>query len=90
MVFSVFLFFSGLFSLSYYRKHILVMLLSLEMMMVGVFMGLVFFMNMALIEMLVVYLVLVVCEASLGLSILVMSIYFYGSDNLQSYSILSC
>nr|QHQ98556.1 NADH dehydrogenase subunit 4L [Parasitus wangdunqingi] len=88
--FGVILFFSGLFSLVYNRKHMLVLLLSLELMMLGIFMMMMNYVMAAMIEMIVFYLVLVVCEASLGLGVLIMSVYFYGSDHLSSYSVLSC
>lgn len=88
--FGLVLFFSGLFSLVYNRKHILVLLLSLELMILGTFMLLINYALSAIVELIVFYLVLVVCEARLGLGILVIRVYFYGSDHLDSYSILRC
>nr|YP_010321840.1 NADH dehydrogenase subunit 4L [Parasitus fimetorum]UKO33178.1 NADH dehydrogenase subunit 4L [Parasitus fimetorum] len=88
--FGLVLFLSGLCSLVYNRKHMLALLLSLELMMLGVFLVMMNFVLASMVELIVFYLVLVVCEASLGLGVLVMSVYFYGSDQLSSFSILSC
>uniref|UniRef100_UPI0030E0CE61 NADH dehydrogenase subunit 4L n=1 Tax=Poecilochirus mrciaki TaxID=3127720 RepID=UPI0030E0CE61 len=88
--FGLVLFFFGLVSLVYNRKHLLVLLLSLELVMLGVFLLLADCVMVSMSELMVFYLVLVVCEASLGLGVLVMAVFFYGSDHLSSYSMLSC
>uniref|UniRef100_UPI0030E0D0FF NADH dehydrogenase subunit 4L n=1 Tax=Poecilochirus davydovae TaxID=3128885 RepID=UPI0030E0D0FF len=91
MVLFGFIFFSfGVLSLVFNRKHLLTLLLSLELMMLGVFLLLVNDIMVSMVELIVFYLVLVVCEASLGLGLLVMSVYFYGTDHVGSYSVLSC
>lgn len=88
--FGLVLFSFGLFSLVYNRKHILVILLSLELIMLGTFILLINYALASMVELIIFYLVLVVCEASLGLGVLVISVYFYGRDHLRSYSVLRC
>lgn len=88
--FGLVLFSFGLFSLVYNRKHILVLLLSLELIMLGVFMILINYALASIVELIVFYLVLVVCEARLGLGVLVIRVYFYGRDHLSRYTVLRC
>nr|YP_010947419.1 NADH dehydrogenase subunit 4L [Pseudandraca flavamaculata]WGO62457.1 NADH dehydrogenase subunit 4L [Pseudandraca flavamaculata] len=72
------------------NKHLLIVLLSLEFMVLGIF----FFMLLLLsyidydMYMLMVFLVFSVCEGSLGLSILVSMIRTHGNDYFQSFSLL--
>nr|URW97661.1 NADH dehydrogenase subunit 4L [Songthela sp.] len=70
---SCFTVFMGFMSLLWWRFHILCMLLSLEVMMMGIFLMLSFFVGMELNEssILFIFLSLVVCESSLGLGLLV-------------------
>nr|YP_009499415.1 NADH dehydrogenase subunit 4L [Mustilia undulosa]AWT58459.1 NADH dehydrogenase subunit 4L [Mustilia undulosa] len=72
------------------NKHLLVVLLSLEFMVLSIF----FFMSFMLsfidydMYMLMVFLVFSVCEGCLGLSILVSMIRTHGNDYFQSFSLL--
>nr|WGO62223.1 NADH dehydrogenase subunit 4L [Comparmustilia sphingiformis] len=72
------------------NKHLLIVLLSLEFMVLSIF----FFMLMMLsfieydMYMLMVFLVFSVCEGCLGLSILVSMIRTHGNDYFQSFSLL--
>lgn len=88
--FGLVLFSFGLFSLIYNRKHILVLLLSLELIILGVFIIMMNYALASIVELIVFYLVLVVCEARLGLGVLVIRVYFYGRDHLSSYNVLRC
>jgi len=90
MALRLFIFFSGAFSLILNRRHILVLLLSLEYIILGLFFALVQQIFLFTIETLIFFFVLVVCEASLGLRILIIAVYFYGEGNLSSYSVLRC
>jgi len=80
----------GVFSLVRNRNHILVLLLSLEFIILGVFLVLLSYLVAGATELIVFYLVVVVCEASLGLGVLIMIVYFFGSDLLGSLSLLRC
>nr|WP_247869813.1 hypothetical protein [Herbaspirillum sp. ST 5-3] len=68
----------------------LALLLSLEIVMLGVFLILAIFVASSIVELIVFYFVLVVCEARLGLGVLVIGVYFYGSDELRGISLLRC
>nr|UDF83726.1 NADH dehydrogenase subunit 4L [Vermiophis taishanensis] len=73
-------------------KHLLSMLLSLEFIMLGLFMMLFMFLSMMSYEWYfsMLFLVFSVCEGALGLSILVSMIRSHGNDYFQSFSILQC
>nr|YP_009590300.1 NADH dehydrogenase subunit 4L [Alcidodes juglans]QBM10387.1 NADH dehydrogenase subunit 4L [Alcidodes juglans] len=85
--FLICLFFSGIIVYAYKYKHLLLMLLSLEICVVGLF-GLMlmyfthyyneFFLSM-------VYLTMSVCEGALGLSLLVFVVRTFGNDKIMSF-----
>nr|YP_010417415.1 NADH dehydrogenase subunit 4L [Hemichloridia euprepia]USF12113.1 NADH dehydrogenase subunit 4L [Hemichloridia euprepia] len=72
------------------HKHLLIVLLSLEFIVLSIF----FFMMIYLMTieydlyMLMVFLVFSVCEGALGLSILVSMIRTHGNDYFQSFNLL--
>nr|ATD86269.1 NADH dehydrogenase subunit 4L [Euproctis cryptosticta] len=72
------------------HKHLLVVLLSLEFIVLSIY----FFLLISLccneyeLYMLMVFLVFSVCEGALGLSILVSMIRTHGNDYFQSFSLL--
>nr|YP_010990296.1 NADH dehydrogenase subunit 4L [Cricula andrei]WOW98280.1 NADH dehydrogenase subunit 4L [Cricula andrei] len=72
------------------NKHLLIILLSLEFIVLSVFFSMM--MMMSFIEydmyMLMVFLVFTVCEGALGLSILVSMIRTHGNDYFQSINLL--
>nr|AYQ19090.1 NADH dehydrogenase subunit 4L [Amarygmini sp. ACP-2013] len=85
-----FMFIVGLFVFSLKRKHLLLMLLSLEFIVLSIyfvmftylsFLGNDYFFSM-------VFLTFSVCEGVLGLSLLVSLIRTHGNDYFQSFSIL--
>nr|YP_010242210.1 NADH dehydrogenase subunit 4L [Leiometopon simyrides]QTI83249.1 NADH dehydrogenase subunit 4L [Leiometopon simyrides] len=72
------------------HKHLLIVLLSLEFIVLSIFFFLLIYLmfidyNM---YMLMVFLVFSVCEGALGLSILVSMIRTHGNDYFQSFSLL--
>nr|YP_009478336.1 NADH dehydrogenase subunit 4L [Gammarus roeselii]AVP50041.1 NADH dehydrogenase subunit 4L [Gammarus roeselii] len=80
----------GVFSFIFNYGHLLSSLLSLELL------GLMVYWLMSLSVMcskvdffMLFYLVMVVCESVLGLSLLINSVYSYGSDYMKTYSMLS-
>nr|YP_010364857.1 NADH dehydrogenase subunit 4L [Odoiporus longicollis]UOL50374.1 NADH dehydrogenase subunit 4L [Odoiporus longicollis] len=84
-----FSFLSGLFVFSMKRKHMLLMLLSLEYVIVSLF--LILFVYLSMMEdyyFSLVYLTMSVCESALGLSILVMMIRNCGNDFVLTFSSL--
>nr|YP_006503866.1 NADH dehydrogenase subunit 4L [Elodia flavipalpis]AFA46596.1 NADH dehydrogenase subunit 4L [Elodia flavipalpis] len=86
------LFFMGIFSFVFNRKHLLSMLLSLEYIVLSLFLLLFIYLNMMNFEnyFSMMFLVFSVCEGALGLSILVSMIRTHGNDYFQSFNILQC
>nr|WHL46522.1 NADH dehydrogenase subunit 4L [Pheosiopsis sp.] len=72
------------------HKHLLIILLSLEFMVLSMFFFLLIFLMLLdyNMYMLMVFLVFSVCEGSLGLSILVSLIRTHGNDYFQSFNLL--
>nr|WMQ52831.1 NADH dehydrogenase subunit 4L [Callambulyx tatarinovii] len=72
------------------NKHLLIILLSLEFIVLSVFFFMLVFLMMIEYDMymLMVFLVFSVCEGSLGLSILVSMIRTHGNDYFQSFNLL--
>nr|YP_009725100.1 NADH dehydrogenase subunit 4L [Rotunda rotundapex]QGW14831.1 NADH dehydrogenase subunit 4L [Rotunda rotundapex]WAR64277.1 NADH dehydrogenase subunit 4L [Rotunda rotundapex] len=86
----VYMFFIGNLIFVSKNKHLLIVLLSLEFIVLSIFF---FFLVLLMFKdydmyMLVVFLVFSVCEGSLGLSILVSMIRSHGNDYFQSFSML--
>nr|YP_010287451.1 NADH dehydrogenase subunit 4L [Amraica recursaria]UKT61782.1 NADH dehydrogenase subunit 4L [Amraica recursaria] len=71
-------------------KHLLIILLSLEFMVLSVFFFMLSYLLMLNYEiyMLMVFLVFSVCEGALGLSILVSMIRTHGNDYFKSFNLL--
>nr|YP_010350354.1 NADH dehydrogenase subunit 4L [Ixodes fecialis]UOK09783.1 NADH dehydrogenase subunit 4L [Ixodes fecialis] len=72
------------------RYHIMIILLSFEFMYLGVFLMMVLTLIFFSMTKMILYLIVIVCEASLGLSLLVTMNFFYGNDKLASMTILKC
>nr|QOW08079.1 NADH dehydrogenase subunit 4L [Attagenus augustatus augustatus] len=88
--FSLFSYFSGLLSFCLSRKHLLLMLISLEFVVLSLFSML--FILFGLYEFSVyfsmIFVSMSVCESSLGLAILVSLVRTHGGDFFQVFSIL--
>nr|QIV24727.1 NADH dehydrogenase subunit 4L [Howea angulata] len=87
---SVFMFFSGLIVFTLLRKHLLLMLLSLEFVVLSLYLnifiylmgnGYDYFFSM-------IYITMSVCEGALGLAVLVSMIRTYGNDYILTFSSL--
>ncbi|YP_009050563.1 NADH dehydrogenase subunit 4L (mitochondrion) [Zootermopsis nevadensis] len=74
------------------RKHLLITLLSLEFMVLSLFVLMYYYLCGFNYEFyfVIVFLVFSVCEGSLGLSILVSMIRSYGNDYYRSFGMLQC
>nr|YP_010023475.1 NADH dehydrogenase subunit 4L [Casmara patrona]QOP62727.1 NADH dehydrogenase subunit 4L [Casmara patrona] len=72
------------------HKHLLIILLSLEFIILSIFFLLLMMLSFVEYDMymLMVFLVFSVCEGALGLSILVSMIRTHGNDYFQSFSLL--
>nr|YP_010238580.1 NADH dehydrogenase subunit 4L [Cephenemyia stimulator]QTE20637.1 NADH dehydrogenase subunit 4L [Cephenemyia stimulator] len=86
------LFIMGVITFVSNRKHLLSMLLSLEYIVLSLFLLLLIYLNMLNFESFfsMMFLVFSVCEGALGLSILVSMIRTHGNDYFQSFNILQC
>nr|YP_010956286.1 NADH dehydrogenase subunit 4L [Opecarcinus hypostegus]WMY25250.1 NADH dehydrogenase subunit 4L [Opecarcinus hypostegus] len=89
---SMFMFMCGLWSFSYYHKHLLNSLLSLEFMMLSIYWLLSLEMCGLGSEVYIslFFLTLTVCEGALGLSLLVLIARSHGSDCFKSFNVLVC
>nr|UOU85314.1 NADH dehydrogenase subunit 4L [Mycomya fimbriata] len=74
------------------RKHLLITLLSLEFIVLSLFLFLFMMLNMLNSELFfsMLFLTFSVCEGALGLSILVSMIRTHGNNYFQSFNILLC
>nr|UFZ13368.1 NADH dehydrogenase subunit 4L [Ctenochauliodes griseus] len=90
--FYIIMFMSGLWVFVSNRKHLLLMLLSLEFMVISLFMFLIIFLLMFNYEAYfsMVFLTFSVCEGALGLGILVSMIRTHGNDYFSSFNVLMC
>nr|QUB07094.1 NADH dehydrogenase subunit 4L [Chlamisus sp. N29] len=80
------MFFSGLFSFLFICKHLLLMLLSLEFLVLSLYLGLYIFLGVIGYEYFfsLIFLTMSVCEGSLGLSLLVLMSRKSGNDYILS------
>jgi NADH-ubiquinone oxidoreductase chain 4L len=86
------IFFCGVISFIYSYKHLLSILLSLEFIVLSLFLILFFFLNLISYELYfsMFFLTFSVCEGVLGLSILVSIIRSHGNDYFLNFSLLQC
>nr|YP_010403092.1 NADH dehydrogenase subunit 4L [Gynaephora rossii]YP_010403105.1 NADH dehydrogenase subunit 4L [Gynaephora groenlandica]UQW19913.1 NADH dehydrogenase subunit 4L [Gynaephora rossii]UQW19926.1 NADH dehydrogenase subunit 4L [Gynaephora groenlandica] len=86
----MFMFFVGNFIFVLKYKHLLIILLSLEFIVLSIFFLFLIFLSFIDYDlyMLMVFMVFSVCEGALGLSILVSMIRTHGSDYFQSFNLL--
>nr|ARH53853.1 NADH dehydrogenase subunit 4L [Elodes minuta] len=86
----MFMYFSGVYVYSSNRKHLLLMLLSLEFIVLSLYMIIFYFLSMYDFEYFfcLMFLIFSVCEGVLGLSLLVLMIRSHGNDFINSFMIL--
>nr|YP_010947021.1 NADH dehydrogenase subunit 4L [Eucorydia linglong]WGO57817.1 NADH dehydrogenase subunit 4L [Eucorydia linglong] len=92
MLYLFIMFFSGIWVFSSNRKHLLITLLSLEYLVLVIFLCLYHYLVGFNYELYftMVFLTFSVCEGALGLSVLISMIRSYGNDYFQSFSLLQC
>nr|YP_011002198.1 NADH dehydrogenase subunit 4L [Dicranoptycha shandongensis]WPO01003.1 NADH dehydrogenase subunit 4L [Dicranoptycha shandongensis] len=90
--FSCFLFIAGMMMFVFNCKHLLMMLLSLEFMVLGLFLCLFLYLNYFSYEsfFIMLFLTFTVCEGALGLAVLVSMIRTHGNDYFNTFSVLQC
>lgn len=84
------IYFIGLLVFCFKCKHLLLILLSLEFIVLSLYFGLFICISLYFYEyyFLMILLTIAVCEGALGLSILVSIIRSYGNDYFQTFSLL--
>nr|ALO71037.1 NADH deshydrogenase subunit 4L [Aleocharinae sp. 5 EF-2015] len=89
-MFSIIMYFSGLLVFCMKRKHLLLMLLSLEFIVLSLYFNIFIYLSNFMFEyyFCMIFLTMSVCEGALGLSILVSLIRTHGNDYFQTFSIL--
>lgn len=80
----------GLLVLLVNRRHVIIILLCFEYMYLGIFILIVFSLIFFTLTKVILYLIIIVCEARLGLGILVSINFYYGNDKLSSIILLKC
>lgn len=87
---SIFIFFSGLLVFCSKRKHLLLMLLRLEFIILSLYLNIFIYLSLINYEYFfsIVFLSISVCEGVLGLSILVSIIRIHGNDYILTFSFL--
>lgn len=86
----IILYILGVLSFIYNRNHCLSILLRMEVMILARFNLIILRSLNEFFEYVVYYLIFVVCEASLGLSILVLIRFYFGRDYINSIFITGC
>lgn len=92
IIFPVFIVFSGGWCFVAKHKHLLVMLISLEIMILGLFIAFRIWSISDIGEefFLLVFLAFAACEGAIGLGVLVGLVRSYGRDIFRRFSILQC
>nr|YP_010127377.1 NADH dehydrogenase subunit 4L [Apomecyna saltator]QPO99873.1 NADH dehydrogenase subunit 4L [Apomecyna saltator] len=87
---SVIMSLSGLLVFASKRKHLLIMLLSLEFIVISIYLNLLLFLSQMHYDYFfsMFYLTMSVCEGALGLSVLVLMIRTWGNDYIMTFSFL--
>nr|WOC30368.1 NADH dehydrogenase subunit 4L [Eodorcadion gorbunovi] len=87
---AVFLSLSGMTVFAFKRKHLLIMLLSLEFIMISMYLNLLIYLSQLGYEFFfsMIFLTMSVCEGALGLAVLVLMIRTHGNDYILSFSSL--
>nr|ANJ70228.1 NADH dehydrogenase subunit 4L [Anisosticta novemdecimpunctata] len=90
MILKIYLFLMSIMSFALNRKHVLTMLLSMELVILVLFF--IMYMNFASMifefYFVLIFLTLSVCESALGLSLMVSIIRSYGNDNFNLMNLL--
>nr|APX39257.1 NADH dehydrogenase subunit 4L [Gonioctena leprieuri] len=90
MFMPIMMFFCGLIVFSSKRKHFLLMLLSLEFMVLALYLNMFMYLNNMNYEYFfsMIFLTMSVCEGALGLAVLILMIRTFGNDYIMTFSTL--
>lgn len=90
LILVILLYFVGVISLILNRFHLIIILLRIEFMYISMIILLLFFFCLTNIIRIFVFLIRIVCEASIGLRLLVMFNFFYGNEMINSLNLIKC
>nr|YP_007026942.1 NADH dehydrogenase subunit 4L [Nuttalliella namaqua]AFV32087.1 NADH dehydrogenase subunit 4L [Nuttalliella namaqua] len=89
--FGIIIIISGFITLFFNQYHLLKLLLCFEFMYLGILcLGLFFFCGYENMTGLMMFLLLIVCEASMGLSLMVYMVGYYGNESMKILSAIFC
>lgn len=90
VIFSFIIYFSGILVFCMKRKHLLLILLRLEFIILSIYFNLFIYLRLFRYEyyFCIIFLTIRVCEGALGLSILVSLIRSHGNDYFQTFRVL--
>lgn len=83
---------SGFIAFLLIRKHLILLLLRLEFIILGLFLFLILILIKFVNEyyFMIVFIIFIVCEGVLGLSIMVSLVRIYGNDYFQRFNLIIC
>nr|YP_006234440.1 NADH dehydrogenase subunit 4L [Amblyomma fimbriatum]AET63088.1 NADH dehydrogenase subunit 4L [Amblyomma fimbriatum] len=90
MMSSLVLYLIGVISLILNRFHLIMILMSLEFIYMSIMILMLFVFSLMNIMNVYMYLVSIVCEASMGLCLLVFFNFFYGNELINSFNLMKC
>nr|DAA34757.1 TPA_inf: NADH dehydrogenase subunit 4L [Amblyomma variegatum] len=90
IIIALLLYFLGIISLILNRFHLIIILLRLEFLYISTIVLMFFYFSCTNFLNIFVFLARIVCEAALGLRLLVILNYFYGNEIINSFRLIKC
>nr|YP_011017351.1 NADH dehydrogenase subunit 4L [Amblyomma dubitatum]WQF69014.1 NADH dehydrogenase subunit 4L [Amblyomma dubitatum] len=90
MMMTMMLYLIGVISLIFNRNHLMLILMSIEFMYMSMMILISFIFSVVNMMNIFVFLTTIVCEAALGLSLLVFFNFFYGNEMMNSFNLIKC
>nr|YP_010324882.1 NADH dehydrogenase subunit 4L [Haemaphysalis sulcata]UNO53933.1 NADH dehydrogenase subunit 4L [Haemaphysalis sulcata] len=90
MKMTFFVYFVGLFSFILNRFHLMLLLMSIEFLYLSMMIIFIYNSMMLTIINVFIFLTIIVCEAALGLSLLIVISFFYGNELTSSFNLIKC
>nr|YP_010329450.1 NADH dehydrogenase subunit 4L [Haemaphysalis cornigera]YP_011004260.1 NADH dehydrogenase subunit 4L [Haemaphysalis taiwana]UNO53907.1 NADH dehydrogenase subunit 4L [Haemaphysalis cornigera]UNO53920.1 NADH dehydrogenase subunit 4L [Haemaphysalis cornigera]WPS93622.1 NADH dehydrogenase subunit 4L [Haemaphysalis taiwana] len=90
MSMTFFIYMVGMFSFVLNRFHMMLLLMSIEFMYLSLMVIFFFNSSMTSIINVFVFLTVIVCEASIGLSLLILISFYYGNELMSSLNLIKC
>nr|YP_009917415.1 NADH dehydrogenase subunit 4L [Amblyomma ovale]QLF99614.1 NADH dehydrogenase subunit 4L [Amblyomma ovale] len=90
LMLSLTLYMIGLASLIFNRFHLIMILMSIEFMYMALIILMLMYFSFINLMNIFLFFITIVCEAALGLSLLVFFNYYYGNEMLNSLNLIKC